>query len=461
MLNWRAPILKVYDARISRNPIPGYCSFLHEFHNWPISRQREAQQKRLSQLLRHAAHNVPHYRDVLAAAGVVHDDRVNLERFRQAPELTREMLRTKFELLKSDDLAARAWHKNSSGGSSGEPVTLLQDRYYNDMSQALTEMHYSWAGRAVGEPFVKLWGSDRDILFGTVGWRNKLSNFIRNRRLLNSFDLSRQHMQKYVKIIRRARPVIIEAYAESVYEFARYINAAQIELPPVRSVVSSAGTLYPFIREEVTRAFNCPVLNRYGSREVGDLAGERTAGAGMEVFTFTHFVEVVDEAGEPCAPGEEGDVLVTCLTNYAMPIIRYRIGDRAVVGTMVTAPTPSVERLATITGRVTDAFVREDGSTIPGNFFIHFVGVVHNSGWLKKTQIVQQDYGSILIKMVTAAPPPEGALEEIRSSLQLVMGPACQVTFEFVEAIPKLPSGKYRYTVSLVSRPPPSAPTLQ
>jgi len=432
---------------------------LREFHNWPVARQREEQRKRLSQLLLHAVSNVPHYRDVLTANGVVNADHVDIGRFRQVPELTRDMLRTKFDRLKSDDLAARAWYRNSSGGSSGEPVALLQDRYYEEMGEASTEMHYSWAGRAIGEPFVKLWGSDRDVLIGTIGWRNKLSNFIRNRTFLNSFDLSREHMRNYVGVIQRVRPVIIEAYAESIYELARYINAEQIKLPPIRSVVTSAGTLYPFIREEVTRAFNCPVLNRYGSREVGSFAGEREAGAGLEVFAYTHFVEVVSDTGEPCGPGEEGDVLVTCLTNYAMPIIRYRIGDRAVVGAAISTPTPSVERLATVSGRMMDAFVREDGSTVPGYFFVHFLGVVHKADWLKKTQIIQQDYDSILIKMVTAAQPPESALAEIRSSVQRVMGSACQVAFEFVDAIPKLPSGKYRYTVSLVARPPRNAPT--
>ncbi|MDR6756394.1 phenylacetate-CoA ligase [Mycoplana sp. BE70] len=461
MLNWRAPILTVYDSRISHNPIPRHGSFLGEFHSWPVARQREAQLERLSQLLRHAARNVPHYRDVLTATGVVHGDHVDLDRFRHVPELTRDMLRAKFELLKSDDLPSRAWYKNSSGGSSGEPVTLLQDRHYDDIGQATIEMHYSWAGKLAGEPFVKLWGSDRDVLFGTEGWRNKLSNFIRNRTFLNSFYLSRQHMQNYVKVIQRVRPVIIEAYAESIYELARYINAERIRLPPVRSIVTSAGTLYPFIREEVMRAFNCPILNRYGSREVGSFAGEHEAGAGLEVFTYTHFVEVVDEAGEPCGPNEEGDVLVTCLTNYAMPIIRYRIGDRAVVAAAVSTPTPSVEKLATVTGRMMDAFVREDGSTIPGYFFVHFLGVVHKSNWLRKTQIIQQDYDVILVKMVTAAPPPEGALDEIRSSLQRVMGSACQVTFEFVDAIPKLASGKYRYTVSLVPRPSHGTPAIQ
>jgi phenylacetate-CoA ligase len=452
MINWRQPILNFYDKRIRYNGAC-YLPLLNEFYAWPVERRRQVQNERLSQLLRHAARNVPYYRDVLAKSGVVRGDHVDLTRFRHVPELTRDGLRAGFEYLKSDDLASRAWYKNSSGGSSGETVTLLQDHHYDVFAMATTEMHYAWAGRAAGEPFVKLWGSDRDVLLGTLGSRAKLSNFIRNLTFLNSFDMSKANMQRYIESIQRVRPVIIEAYAESIYALAQYINSSNIKLSGVRNVVTSAGTLYPFIREEIERAFGCPALNRYGSREVANVAGERVAGAGLEVFTYTHLVEVVDEQGQPCGLGEEGDLLVTCLTNYAMPIIRYRIGDRAVVGAAVSTPTPSVEHLETVTGRTMDVFVREDGSTVCGIFFIHFLCVVHNSSWLKKSQIIQRDYNAILIKMVTESPPPSGSLEEIRDSLLRVLGPACEVEFEFVDAIPPLPSGKYRYTVSLVPRP--------
>lgn len=452
MPNWRQPILSFYDAHVTHNPIPGHVAFLSEFHGLPVERRRQVQADRLSGLLAHAARHVPYYRELLADTGVVRGEQVDLTRFQQVPPLTREGLRSDFERLKSDAATPGDTYVNSSGGSSGEPVKVLQDRHYDSIGQAAIEMHYAWAGRNPGEPAVKLWGSDRDVLLGTVGWRMKLSNFIRNQTFLNSFHMTKEHMAQYVETIRRVRPVIIEAYAESIYELSRYMNESGITVTGVKNVVTSAGTLYPFIRDEIQRAFGCPALNRYGSREVGSFAGERVAGAGLEVFSYTHLVEVVDEEGRPCQPGEEGDVLVTCLTNHAMPVIRYRIGDRAVVGSAAAIPTPSVESLATVTGRTMDAFVREDGSTVPGYFFVHFLGVVHNSAWLKKTQIIQQDYNSILIKLVAAATPPYGALDEIRGSLQRVIGPACQVDFEFVDAIPPLPSGKYQYTVSLAQR---------
>ncbi len=46
----------------------------------------------------------------------------------------------------------------------------------------------------------------------------------------------------------------------------------------------------------------------------------------------THIVEVLDEAGRPCRPGETGRVVITDLANFATPIIRYEIGDYAEVG---------------------------------------------------------------------------------------------------------------------------------
>jgi phenylacetate-CoA ligase len=256
---------------------------------------------------------------------------VRLDLFRSIPELTREDLEPRVRAAAKRRLETRAWYRNSSGGSTGEPVSLLQDRDYEALGMAAIEMHYGWAGRRAGEPMVKLWGSDREALLGTVGWRNKLGGFARNLRLINSFRMTRADMARHVETIRRTRPVLIEAYAESIYELARFMNESGVAISGVRNVVTSAGTLYPFIRKEVEEAFGCPALNRYGSREVGSFAGERTAGGGLEVFAYTHWVEVVDECGRPCGPGQEGDVLVTCLTNYTMPVIRYRIGDRAVV----------------------------------------------------------------------------------------------------------------------------------
>ena len=461
MMNWRHPVLTVYDRMVARSPIPDYRRSLSLFHELPRPQRRDLQVTRLARLLRHAARHVPWYRDELSKLGVVRGDALDLERFTTIPPLTRDVLRERFDSLASDDLASRRWYRNCSGGSTGEPVAVLQDRDYEAVGLAAIEMHHGWAGRRPGEPMVRLWASERDILLGSQGWRNQLSAFARNHVLLNAFRMSADAMERHVEQIRRRRPVLVEAFAESAYEIARHLNETGRQLHGVRGVVTSASTLYPFIRKEVEQAFGCPVYNRYGSREVGSFAGERTPGGGLEVFAATHWVEVVDRDGQPCAPGEEGDVLVTCLTNFAMPLIRYRIGDRAAVGEAVATPTPSVEVLQTVTGRANDAFVRPDGATVPGIFFMYFIGVFYSRNWIRMFQVVQRGYDDVVIRIVPAAEPPVNALQEIGDTLRRVVGQSCQVSFEFADTIEKLPSGKHRYLVPFaVPAPPGTAPRL-
>jgi len=457
MMNWRHPVLSVYDRVVARSPIPDYRRSLSLFHELPRQQRRDIQVTRLARLLRHAARHVPWYRDELARLGVVRADVLDLERFTTIPPLTRDVLRERFDSLASDDLASRRWYRNCSGGSTGEPVAVLQDRDYEAAGLAAIEMHHGWAGRRPGEPMVRLWASERDILLGSQGWRNQVGAFARNQVVLNAFRMSPDAMERHVNQIRRRRPVLVEAFAESAYEIARHLNETGQHLHGARGVVTSASTLYPFIREEVEQAFGCPVFNRYGSREVGSFAGERTSGGGLEVFAATHWVEVVDGDGQPCAPGKEGDVLVTCLTNFAMPLIRYRIGDRATVGEAVATPTPSVEVLQTVTGRANDAFVRPDGATVPGIFFMYFIGVFYSRNWIRMFQVVQRGYDDVLIRIVPAAEPPANALQEIRDTLRRVVGQSCEVHFEFADAIEKLPSGKHRYLVPFAAAPLPGA----
>ena len=74
------------------------------------------------------------------------------------------------------------------------------------------------------------------------------------------------------------------------------------------------------------------VVDIYSCTEAGYLAFSCPEQGNLHVQAESVIVEVLDRAGKPCAPGEEGEVVVTPLLNFAMPLIRYAVGDRAVVG---------------------------------------------------------------------------------------------------------------------------------
>ena len=411
----------------------------------PFATSKEA----LVSLLRHCEQHVPYYAELMARTGRDYE-RDPMGYLQALPLLTKTEIRQHSERLKSDDLARRRWMYNTSGGSTGEPVRFIQDRQYCDHQMAIQMLSFDWAGRAFGQAAVRIWGSERDILQGGMGWKMKTLNTLTNDRYFNAFRMTPERMRNFLAELNTQPPQLIVAYTQAIYELARFAEKEGIAVTPQKSILTSAGTLYPFIREQIERVFGCKVFNRYGSREVGDIACECEAHAGLHVFPWGTYVEIVDEEGNLVPAGVEGNIVVTSLINYAMPLVRYAIGDRGILAPeRVCACGRQGQILAKVTGRNVDAFKTKEGALIDGEYFTH---LLYFRSWVQRFQVVQQDLSTIVFKVVkTAADATEQELTEIVQNTRAVMGADCQVDFQFLADIPPAASGKYRYTISEVA----------
>ena len=407
----------------------------------------DTRNKALSRLLRHCHEMVPYYGDLLSAASprqIESDPRGCLQKL---PILTKELIRTNFERLQSKDNSQRHCETNTSGGSTGEPVRLVQDDEYRDASTAIQWLCHHQLGCPLGAPHVRLWGSERDLESGTKSRKARFFNWLTNTGWMNAFAMSPESMRSFLDILNRKHPRLIVAYAQSIYELARFAEREQIPVSPQRAVLTSAGTLYPFMREKIAQVFRCEVYNLYGSREVSDIAWELPGLKGLWAPPWANFIEVVDESGEPVPAGTEGNILITCLTNYAMPLVRYWIGDRGAL--LPESETPKgIQMLSHVSGRTVDTFRRSDQTLVDGEYFTH---LLYFRPWIWKFQVVQKTYDSILFKLVsTNGKPPREELEEIAARSRLAMGDDCKVEFELCDELPPLRSGKFRYTMSEV-----------
>jgi len=408
----------------------------------------------LVQLLAHCRRSVPYYAEIMKKVGddFEHDPASYLLRL---PLLTKGLIRTHIEQLKSQHLGQRKWYFNTSGGSTGEPVKLIQDQDYGDRSNALQEFYSSWAGAGIGDSIVYIWGSERDILEGSLGAELKklIIKSLLRKTYLNAFRMTPEKMNEFIHILNTRRPKLIIVYVDSIFELARFAEREKIAIRPQSAIITSAGTLTPFMREKIEGVFQCKVFNRYGSREVSDIAGECAAHRGLHIFPWGCYVEVVDEAGNRLAAGTEGNIVVTCLSNYAMPLIRYQIGDRGVLSADSSCPCGrGGQILERILGRNDDIFETKDGTQIEGGYF----GLLlYSRPWVWKCQVIQKDYSSILFKIKQSEydyEPEE--LSDIIHKTRVIMGEDCQVDFEFVDDIPTSPSGKYRYILSEINTLP-------
>jgi len=397
----------------------------------------------LATTLEHAVTTVPHYHGVASAADIAADPFAALARF---PLLDRDTVRASWQRLLSEEGDRSKWVENTSGGSTGEPVPLLQDPEHLALTVAAREVYSTWAGGALGDPELYIWGSEKDLEAGVGDPRARLGNKLLRRTLLNAFLLTDESIEAILQRLRGGPPHLVLAYAQAGYEVARFASRRGIAVPPQRGMVATAGTLYGFMREQLEETFGCTVLNRYGSRETGDMAGECEHRTGLHVLPWTCHVEVLGADGQPVGPGEEGDIAVTGFTNRAMPLVRYLIGDRARLPER-EAECPCGRRtqmLAEVTGRSVDMFLGPDGQMVDGEYFTH---LMYFRPWLRQFQVVQRAPDDVLFRLAAEAEVPASDREEIVAKTRAVLGEGCAVAFERVEAIQPSASGKLRYTL--------------
>ena len=233
-----------------------------------------------------------------------------------------------------------------------------------------------------------------------------------------------------------------------MYELARFCEREGLEVISQAAIITAASTLYPFMREKIEQVFQCRVFNRYGSREVGDIACERPGCEGLWVAPWGNYVEIVDSEGNRVPDGAEGEILVTSLINFAMPLVRYSIGDRGVLSPMGTSDQCMYGQvLKAVLGRSNDMFRDKDGTLVDPGYFMSLC----TKDWVRKFQVVQKSASHILFRIVRSdLHYRQTELDEISTQTRLVMGDDCKVTFEFVDEIPPSASGKYRYAFSEV-----------
>lgn len=412
-MNWRKPAYLFYaTGRGYQFPLL-LSDYLRAYERGV---NRETITVALRQLVRHCRKAVPYYAELWEMAGVrLLEDGDPQEHLRKLPILTKEIIRANFSRLQSKDLPRRKWQINTSGGSTGEPIRLIQDSAYDDCSAALALFYNSLLGCEVGEPVVRLWGSERDLEDGTKSRKARFFNWLTNTTWLNAFHMSPERMREFIQTLNRLRPRLIVAYAQAAFELAQFAERERLSVTPQRAVLTSAGTLYPFMREKIAQVFGCEVYNLYGSREVSDIACELPGLDGLWVAPWGNLVEIVDDTGRPLPPGTEGNIVVTCLMNYAMPLLRYSIGDRgALRPDNSRADHPGTQVLKHVAGRNVDVFRTRNQTLVDGEYFTH---LLYFRPWVGRFQVIQKTHAHIVFKVVRSyGDPAQSELEDIAAA---------------------------------------------
>jgi phenylacetate-CoA ligase len=412
-----------------------------------FEKYEKRQNHKLHEILSYAIKEIPFYKNALQTDLGDIESLTAINLLSKFPILTKNNL--KFDTNNLYKEIGRNTFKNSTGGSTGRPVTIYQDSVYQTNSLAATLLMYEWAGRPLCGKLIKLWGAERDLVKGGYGLKQKINDFIGNRVTLNSFRMTAEHMQEYIKTINKCKPVCLEAYVDALYDLSEYIEKNKIEVESPGCIVSSAGVLYPHMREKIENIFRCRVYDRYGSRDAGNMAAECDRHNGLHIFGENSYLEVVDGEGNEVGVGQEGRILLTNLDNYTMPLIRYEIGDRAIKGEPCDCGRP-YPMLKSIIGREGSSFKTEGGGVVSPVFFIHMIGVMCNDGAVDKFQVIQEKMNEVTVKIKPYEKLDVDSWSQSSKIITLIkkaMGKNCSVSIVVVKDIELTPTGKHLYTI--------------
>lgn len=438
-------MLSPVHERLMRRKTFRYYRDLMESQHWPRERLLALQLEKLRNLVAVAMTNTAAY-PVLAKVDACWRP-VSLGDLARLPLLDKAILSAHREELVNRGVPGGPI-RYTTGGSSGEPLIFYFDKRRQAYDKAARMRTHEWFGIRPGDREAYIWGSPVEL--SQQDRLKNLRDWLTNEMLLSAFDLSEQSVGMFVERLRRFGPKCIFGYPSSIALLAQMAERAGHDLAHlgVAAVFCTAEVLYDHQKATISRAFGgAAVVNGYGSREGGFIAHECPAGR-MHMTSENMIVEFIKD-GKPVAPGEDGEIVVTHLDNYAMPFIRYRTGDIGQPSTETCPCGRGLEVMKIVKGRTTDFVIAPDGRWVHGLALIY---VVREIPGVQQYKIIQDEVDVIRVLVVPDRLFPSDGPRRIAEGITQRLGADVRVIVENAAQIPPDPSGKFRYVASKVAQ---------
>jgi phenylacetate-CoA ligase len=435
-----------YERKLSpEERVMPYLKLLNKTQWWTVSDLEKFQLKKLKMLLNHADKNVPYYHKLFKRLNFKPDDITNVNELERLPILTKEIIRDNFE-----DLSARNYSKDdlifsATSGSTGTPMKFFIDQKWKSYNWAAALRAWSWSGYELGEKMVYLWGALQDLK-DQDNFINKIRNYTLRIEKLNAFDLTPEKMQNYVNILRKYKPKTINTYSSAAFFLAQYIEKRKIEDIHPEAILTTADMLFDYRRKTIERVFGCKVFDYYSGRDTSLQASECPEHFGYHLSIENAVVEFIKE-NEPVAFGETGKIILTDLCNYAMPFIRYEIGDLGIPSDEPCSCGRTLPIMKSFKGRILDMIVTPEGKILHGGIF---PGIFAHYDFKSfgEYQIIQKRKDKLLIKLVKRKEYNDSELDIFINIIKRNVGEQMEIDVEFVDKINLTASGKHRHVLS-------------
>jgi len=415
--------------------------------------------KQLTVLANHAT-SIPFHAKNLKEAGFIKGQPMTLDIWNRLPTLKRVDVRELKEQLHAPSYPKFFGESNMvySGGSTGQPVGVKKSRMDALIWESCHIRELIWNKTDTSKEVANFRGlrkelrdqvySEPESIIDKSGivlksWNPPASLVTQTGRMgLIEPDLPLSEQADYVL---RRKPSYLLMRPAGLRLLLSYFKENNIKLDFVQSAWTISEVVDSTLRALCWEVCNCPIYNNYTSNETGYIALQCPEGINYHVMSEAVYLEVIDEQGNPCKPGEIGRVLVTPLHNFAMPLIRYEIGDEAEVGEPCSCKRglPSLTR---IVGRAEDYFLinGEKRRFDLDHYKICDIEVI------REFQLIQKTKERLELHLVSTRPLNENELNRIKKVKNNSIARDLQWDLIYVDHIKRTAAGKLRQFITEV-----------
>ena len=401
--------------------------------------------ERLLNIVSHAIKNVPFYRDLVRAERIDVRDIKGFQDIKKLPIISKEQIRENPRYYVADIFRQNDLITINTSGTSGKTLNIFVDKNSRRHSYAFFTRLKLWAG-------IKGWPTNVTFAGRTIVppdvdhppfWRRNLAM---NNYLFSSYHLSWPNLKYYVEMLQKIQPYFIDSYPSSIYIVAKYMKENGLGGIRPKAIITSSETLLDYQREIIKEVFGCPVYDQYGSAEQVVFVSQCEKES-YHIHPEFGIVEFLREDGSEAMPGELARLICTGLTNRAMPLIRYDIGDVGVHSDEKCTCGRNFPLIKQIVGRNDDIIVTSDGRQV-GRLDPIFKGLQS----IREAQIVQENYNTIIVKVVAGKTFTHSDSEVIIKELKKRLGSQVSVTISLFDVIDRTNTGKFKSVISKVRR---------
>lgn len=406
-------------------------------HAWlKPSELQMIQGKKLRKIIKYAYYNVAYYHRIFNSLNLRPRDIRSVDDLAKLPIITREEVRNNASELVSRAVDISKCKEHSTSGSTGKRVVVYTDQKAEDYRSAVFGRAFLECGLGLRQKMAFI--GTTQTFPTSKRWYQRLG-FVKRLHI----D-AREKPEDKINDLITYNPEGIYGYSSYIYLLAKAVKDSERGKLSPKLIIGTSEVLDVGTRKFIESVFDVRMLDFFGCIEMERTAWECLEQDGYHIDVDSVVMEFVKD-GETVSSGERGEIIYTCLHNYAMPLIRYSVGDIGVPSDDSCPCGRGLPLMETIEGRSNDFISAPDGRIISPLAVANAVWSV--KGWTQY-QIIQESLQKFTIRLVKGDEFPNTGVSEIQRMMKEIIGSNIDVKVYFIDEIPRTTSGKYRTIMS-------------